>query len=322
MKPLKVLALLILSALVFTACGEDENDYYIDRSTTPGTPTSPPASPTYDAFSNQNDASQNAALARLEFPHVKGGNSIVVVHECKLNDKTGETGVNYCVEWDTDIHAQRWSCYQMYASLLQANTSRYQGNGGYALTPDALYPNDSDLPSQYQFTVDPFKGSGYDHGHICPSNDRLASYDSNYQTFFMTNMMPQVNAFNSGIWARMELKVHSWTNKFDMLYVCKGGTIDKSENIIRYLGSGQNKIPVPKYFYMALLGLDKEGYHAMGFWIEHSGSISKDDNLSKYMCNIRQLEELTGIDFFCNLPGDVENTVETLSVDIIKAQWQ
>ena len=61
------------------------------------------------------------------------------------------------------------------------NTSRY-----YSTTNQ--YPDDESIPSQYRFESDPFWRSGYDHGHICPSADRLASADANYQTFFMSNM--------------------------------------------------------------------------------------------------------------------------------------
>ena len=75
----------------------------------------------------------------------------------------------------------------------------------------------------------------------------------------MSNMNPQIqNGFNGGIWASLEGKVQSWgkiTNDQDTLYVAKGGTIDNN-NIIKYLKTN-NTIPVPKYFYMAILSLKK-----------------------------------------------------------------
>jgi endonuclease G len=33
------------------------------------------------------------------------------------------------------------------------------------------------------------------------------------------------------------------------------------------------------------------------------------------------LEAKTGIDFFCNLPDDIENSVESLPVENIKRAW-
>ena len=311
----------MLAILILMACGSDTNEYYIGGAA-PATIT-PPVQKTYNASTNQNDASVNPAVTRYEFPHLKGGKSVVVVHNAKLNDMTGETGVNYSVEWDTEKHALRWCCYQMNASLLQKNTSRYDGDRSQRLTPESAYPNDPDIDEKYRFTADPYWNSGFDHGHICPSNDRLSSEEANYQTFFMTNMSPQVNSFNSGIWVTMELKIHDkWARQFQTLYVCKGGTIDNSDHIIKYIGSGQNKIPVPKYYFTALLGATYDGqYTAIGLYIQHDGTINKNASLSNYAMNIRSLEKLTGIDFFCNLPGTVEDDVENRDINTLKGVW-
>jgi endonuclease G len=147
----------------------------------------------------------NPAYSLLEFPHVKGGNSMVIVHQAVLNSKTNLSGVNYSVEWDCNKKAQRWSCYEMYESIKASNTSRY-----YSDTDQ--YPQDQSIPSQYRFASDPFWGTGFNHGHICPSADRLGSADANYQTFFLSNMQPQWYAFNGGIWRRWKIKYDHGTN--------------------------------------------------------------------------------------------------------------
>lgn len=257
-------------------------------------------------------AKMRAALMRLEFPMTKNdGSSRVVLHEARLNDVSGETGINYSTEWDMTIHAQRWSCYQMYASLLEINTSR----------TGSSYPNDFFLPVEYRFDKDPYKSSGYDHGHICPSADRLASEESNAQTFFMTNMQPQTHSFNAGIWSRMEDQVRNWASAFDTLYVCKGGTIDQTANIITYLTSETDTIPVPKYFFMAILGKRDQSYQAIGFWVEHKDGITAKTPLTDFVVNISQLEQYTGIDFFHNLPDETEQAVEMQAVEDVKNAW-
>ena len=311
MKPLKTL-IILLALTVVTACSKDENDYNLGTGTSSQNTTN----------TNKNDASTNKAVARLEFPRLKGGRNIVVVHTALMNEQKGITDVNYSVEWDPALMAQRWCCYQMYDEIAKGNTKRYSGErAGDQITSNSAYPNDEFLAEDYQFTRDPYWNSGYDHGHICANADRLASYESNRQTFFLTNMMPQTNAFNAGIWATMEDQVRKWSSIADTLYVCKGGTIDSSDNILKYLGSGNNKIPVPKYFFMALLARNTQGYKAMAFWIEHSGNIDKSTPLGDFVVNVRQLEQLTGIDFFCNLPDDIEERVETLTTSNVKAAW-
>ena len=266
---------------------------------------------------NRNDASVEPALQRLEFPKVKGGSSRVIIHTC--NDRFG---INYSVEWDCDKRSQRWSCYQMYAANRVQNTKRYYSDYNQ-------YPYDPDLPSANYFDVDPYWGSGFDHGHICPSADRLYSIEANIQTFYLTNMQPQRNVFNAGLWQKMEEKLRSWmstgSKSEDTLYVCKGGTIDNvasqggiSDPILVTLSNG---LIVPKYFFMALLRKSKTGYKALAFWAEHLNEDHSNDALGNYVINVRELERRTGIDFFCNLPDKMEEEAETMSVENIKWLW-
>lgn len=297
MKPLRIILPLLLLTLSFTSCGSDDDDQSGNGSQTV-------------VNTNKNNASRQPELARLEFPHLKGG--VVIIHQATLNSKTGEKGVNYSVEWDTQKHAQRWSCYQMYESISVTNTSRYRPDTNTTLTPDSQYPNDEFLSTEYCFTVDPYKSTGYDHGHICPSADRLGSAEANRQTFYLTNMQPQVNGFNAGVWENLESTLRKWDRNGvrDTLYVCKGGTIDNESQIASYLGTGINRIPVPKYFFMAILCKNSRGYKAIAFWLEHKAGNDSGDSLKKYAMSVDELEELTGIDFFCNLPDDVETAVE------------
>ena len=199
----------------------------------------------------------------------------------------------------------------MYASLLESNTSRTSSS----------YPNDFFLPDDMQFSADPYKSSGYDHGHICPSADRLSSEEVNAQTFFLSNMQPQTHSFNAGIWARMETQVRQWADIFDTLYVVKGGTIDADDQIITYISNESETIPVPRYFFMGLLGKSPTGYSALGFWVEHKDGYSTRVPLSDFVVNISDLQQLTGIDFFHNLPDDIEQEVENISSETLKNLW-
>lgn len=289
--------LVCLAALTFTACGGDDEDY----------------------DPNKNRTSGAVASGILEFPALKGGNSIVVTHIATLNDRSGLRGVNYSVEWDTQLRAQRWSCYKMYNTVNANNVSRYSAPNDGTLSPSCQYPNDPDLPEQYRLTADPYRSSGFDHGHIFPSADRLSSSEANYQTFYITNMQPQNNDFNAGIWAELETQVRVWANKFDTLYVCKGGVIDNPNSILRYLGSGNNKIPVPKYFFMAVLGRKSNNFQATGFYIAQDSHSSTSNKA--YAVTIADLQQKTGIDFFCNLPDNIESEVENVSRSKMLSEW-
>lgn len=289
--------------MMVASCSKDENDVQL---------------PGIAENKNKNLTNIYPEAARLEFPKLKGGSSIVLVHA--TNDKYG---INFCTEWDCTKKSQRWSCYQMHAGNTGGSVGRYQDG----------YPYDDQLDFANYFTAadgtpqDLFWGSGYDHGHICPSADRQYSSEANRQTFFLTNMQPQRNVFNAGVWSAMEQQVRNWNRGAfrDTLYVCKGGTIDREDQIRGYV---QQKMIIPKYFFMALLCKNSSGYKALGFWIEHK---DKDDDYPKdtqgnyqlggYVVNIRELETLTGIDFFCNLDDGTEDHVETLAPENIKSAW-
>ncbi len=263
---------------------------------------------------NKNVVTDEPAVARLEFPRLKDGNNKVIVYRTSTRAYDADR-VNYAVEWDCDKKSQRWSCYQM-----------HKGYGGSYSRVEDGYPNDTEnlSPGDY-YSTDYIRGSGYQHGHICPNADRKYSRDANSQTFYMTNMQPQYKKFNAfendgndkgeGLWVRMEewLRDITPTNTTDTLYVCKGGTIDGEDNIITRL---QGKLIVPRYFFVALLMKNSMGYKAIGLWFEQDGNDWHDDEpLSNFAVTIDKLEELTGIDFFCNLPDDIENDRErTMSV--------
>jgi endonuclease G len=299
---------LCAAALFFTACSEDDDDSI--------------------------DSNDTIKKGDLEFPARKGGSSIVITHVGTLNDKSGLTGVNYSVEWDIEKHAQRWSCYKMYNAVNRSNVTRYKASNDGSMSSTCQYPNDLDIPGQYKLTIDPYKYSGYDHGHICPSADRLSSKEANYQTFFMTNMQPQYGDkdntgrydFNGGIWGDLETQVRQWAARFDTLYVCKGGTIDRDDQIIEYVCQSShqntrvnaNHVPVPKYFFMALVSQTTKGIRGIAFWMEHLDEDRSGDKLSQYAISIDELENKTGLDFFCNLPDDTENSVEA---DLTLSDW-
>lgn len=279
---------LLVLILSLTACGSnDDND-----------PHRKPAGPN----ANANDTSLKKEYGRLEFPKLRGGaGNRVVIHS------TNDDGVNYSVEWNDAKKSQRWSCYQMYKSNLVQKVSRYKSKTNQ-------YPKDPQIPAEYAFDADPYWSSGYDHGHICPSEDRRSSFDANYQTFYMSNMQPQLNGFNAGVWLHMENAVREWAKKnnykfCDTLYVCKGGTIDHPTN---YTKTGKGLL-VPKYFFMAVLRVKNGQYNAIGFWVEHNAN--NDSHLAKYAVSIKELEEKTGIDFFCNLPDAREKVIESTPVN-------
>ncbi len=238
------------------------------------------------------DLARNPEAWRLEFPRLHQDTDITY----EITHSTTDYGITYSLEWDGQKRAQRWTCFEFSAATPDNNVGRNES-----------WKTDDQIPADYQTSRSDF--SGYSRGHMCASSDRQSSVSQNRQTFLYSNMQPQYQAHNGGQWARLEKKVQAWGNNrsfCDTLYVVKAGTIDATPQILDYTGTG---IPVPKYFYMCLLAVKDGKYKAIGFWTEHKNA-TESYEYTHYACSIDDIETQTGIDFFCNLPDDIEDEVE------------
>ncbi len=93
-----------------------------------------------------------------------------------------------------------------------------------------------------------YKKSGYDRGHLCPAGDRRYTKEAYDETFFTSNITPQRNNFNAGVWNRLEIKTRYWAKKYKRLYIVTGGILNKDLPTIGY-----EDVAVPKYFYKIIL---------------------------------------------------------------------
>lgn len=242
--------------------------------------------------------------SRLEVPALKSGN--VFIEHSTLEGQ--DSLVNYMLEYSPEHHLARWVAFRFDASnrALSANRKSYNAKPQYPADPDLA----GGLSSDAYFP-------GFQHGHLCASNDRRYSRESNDQTFYMTNMIPQSSAFNGDYWTIYEsfVQTKGRSESFaDTLYVVKGGTLDQIRQNISVDGS---LIPVPEYFWMALLRVKGSSYAAIGFWMEHRDVYTEllpteiPMEIYLHTVSIDQLETLTGINFFPNLPDDIEQSVES-----------
>lgn len=268
-----------------------------------------------NAAAVQPTTSSNGIASRLEVPALKTGNTFVF-HNVQYNN---HTVMNYCLEFDPVKMHSRWVAFRFDGDtrIINKNVGRTEA-----------WADDPSLPSSMWVGTNYFGGS-YNRGHLVASYDRQYSYDANAQTFYMSNISPQLKNFNDCYWARLESLVQKmgrnkspFTNFQDTLYVVKGGYIDGS--LRGWINRPNGKqMAVPGYYFMALLKVkgqadDAGSYAAAGFWIKHEDYPYGDvDDVPltaftdrKQVVTIDKLEELTGIDFFHNLPDNIESVVE------------
>ena len=237
------------------------------------------------------DAPSNLEKAQwLELPAMDNPALGYYSHSFKMN---GSTYRNYTFGWSQKDRVALWVAYPL--CKLYTNGSAGRTNA-WALDP--LLGNDSAAP---------FGGycGDYARGHQLPSADRQCCYDANAQTFYGTNMTPQLNEHNEGIWSSLENKVRNIANASDTTYVVTGVIVSSSSK--KEKDSNGNNVTVPDAYFKVLLRYSKSStlgqWNAAAFYLEHraySGSISKEHSMS-----VDELEAKTGFDFFANLPAKV-----------------
>lgn len=177
---------------------------------------------------------------------------------------------------------------------------------------------DPAIPHSDQANLSGGMGNGYDRGHMCPSADRTINRAANEQTFYYTNMTPQINSFNADKWMYMESMVRKWAGSgVDTLYVVTGAVLQTQggSESVKYVNNKNDgrKIAVPNYYYKVLLKItrstDPVRYKAIGFWFRHAAA-SGNPTVSDAK-TVREVEELTGLDFFPNLDREIQDRVET-----------
>lgn len=240
----------------------------------------------------------NVPGAWMELPAVKSqANSRLITHYTTVKSKKVR---NFSLYFDTHEKIAYWVAYP--------HCSMYLGSQGRS-DDFRTDPNFSDN-EQMNTTV-----PGYDRGHQIPSGDRTAAYEMNSQTFYYSNMTPQLGSFNQKIWVDLEDKVRGWTKACDTLYVVTGAVLKTAggNETVKYASDKVgNRIAVPNYYFKVLLRLDVSGgnynYSAIGFWFEHKANSGKVTR--SYAMSVDEIERKTGMDFFVNLPQVTQDRVE------------
>lgn len=200
---------------------------------------------------------------------------------------------NYSLSYSEDHEQAEWVAYELKKSHLSKNQFKrpYFELDESIKTKSAHWKN--------------YKKSGYDKGHLCPAGDRKFSKEAFEETFLTSNVSPQKNEFNTGVWNRLEQKVRYWADKYDGVFVITGGILSENLKTI-----GTEKVSVPNYFYKVLLDNNNGDIKLIAFLVPHQ---EIDRPLYEFTVTVDRLEELTGIDFFPELNDVIENELEAIN---------
>ena len=155
-----------------------------------------------------------------------------------------------------------------------------------------------------------YRGSGYDRGHLVPAGDRRFSEFAFKETFYTSNIAPQRNDFNAGIWNELEKMVRSWCRISGTVNVITGGVLEPSLDRI-----GEEGVAVPDFYYKIVILGSGDSIRVACFLLPHRNTTS---SIASHLVTVDELEKRTGIDFFPSLPDTIENRIES---EIAKTSW-
>ncbi|HLL95552.1 MAG TPA: DNA/RNA non-specific endonuclease [Spirosoma sp.] len=214
----------------------------------------------------------------------------------------------YTLRFRDEYKNADWVAYPLLPEGINGDTDRE----GSSFRPDPAVSTGSALPADYT-------RSGYDRGHLAPAGDFKFSRRMMQQTFYMSNVSPQVPQFNRGIWKELEELVRTWALRDNGLYVVTGPVLKPGLPTI----GRTNEISVPEKFYKVILycnnsATDQPNIRMIGFLLNNEPS---DSPLRQYVVPVDQIEQLTGIDFFPKLPDNLEQQLESKSRPEMVADW-
>jgi endonuclease G len=180
------------------------------------------------------------------------------------------------------------------------------------ITPESLanktasrkddFREDPDVPVQYRVTLKDYTGTGLDRGHMAPAADFGYDAKNMSESFYMSNMMPQNQGNNRGIWKSTEELTRSWASKTELFVIT--GTIYQEG--YKTIGNG---VGVPSFIYKIVI--QPANKRMIAFLYPNEKLNPKE--IEKYVVSIAEIESKANIDISPKIPADLKALEEVPS---------
>jgi endonuclease G len=152
-----------------------------------------------------------------------------------------------------------------------------------------------------------YAGSGYDQGHL--ANDADMSWDMavERESFYMSNMSPQLPSVNRGVWKNLESAARAWVYSSKQAHTIIAGNIGGSKTI------GASKVVVPDALFKIVINdVTKKSY---AFYFPHKDGLVSD--FATYQVTVADIEKVTGLVFPVPDAKNIKNSVPATDLKTI-----
>jgi endonuclease G, mitochondrial len=198
---------------------------------------------------------------------------------------------HFTLSYNPEHKVANWVAYNLNPNKLQSCVSR---TNSFRTDPELNYGSAS---------LEDYRNSGYDRGHLVPSGDSKFDSEAMRESFFLSNITPQSDKFNRGAWGQLEVLMRAWALKYGKIWIVTGPVLEKGLKTI-----GKNKVSVPNYHFKVILRREGSSFRGIAFLMP---SDVPYPDLEAYALSVREVEQLTDIDFFHFMPPSEANRVET-----------
>lgn len=182
----------------------------------------------------------------------------------------------------------------------------------HRLTPDSLnkaiqrdqctFQQDPAIPKQISAGLKDYEGSGFDRGHLVPATDCAASLETMQESFYLSNISPQVPEFNRGYWKHLETQMRALLKQFPIVHIFTGPLYlpAKSSNQKRYVKYevlGKHDVAVPTHFFALVFAEKSPSELVASGYILPNKAIASEIPLKKFEASIEEIEKASGIVF-------------------------
>lgn len=254
-------------------------------------------------FLQNRQITRNTSITESSIKNTK--NEIIsIVNPSRIFDFCDPRPVNdilirkgYISVYDRRMKVPIWSVVHITPeSLEKSNSNRYLSK----------FKEDSSIPNKFRAKLSDYFQSGYDRGHMVAASDLKFSQDVLDETFYLTNIAPQVGeGFNRNYWAYFEDFCRRLTSKYTSVYIITGPLYLPKQDIngkwiVSYemIGNPPN-IAVPTHFFKVIFAENESEKDSItiGAFVLPNTVIDDNTKLTDFIVPIDAVERASGLDF-------------------------
>ncbi|KAJ6781633.1 hypothetical protein PWT90_08365 [Aphanocladium album] len=171
---------------------------------------------------------------------------------------------------------------------------------------------DDGVPAKFRAGLKDYYRSGYDRGHQVPAADAKWSQQAMDETFYLSNMCPQVGeGFNRDYWAHFEDFCRRLTVRYPSvrivtgpLYLPRKDPVDNKWYVKYEMIGSPPSVAVPTHFYKVIFAEDGKagGNVALGAFVLPNAPIDNKKPITDFEVPIEAVERASGLEFASKLP--------------------